>query len=75
VIYSFLAWVAKFESDRKSERTKAGLARVLKAGVTSKGRKITQLGRPVGSRDKKQRRKKRPVVFKYGGSGVNANVV
>lgn len=49
VIYSFLAWVAKYESDRRSERTKAGLARVKATGV--------QLGRRQGSKDKKQRRR------------------
>jgi putative DNA-invertase from lambdoid prophage Rac len=70
VVYSFLAWVAKYESDRKSERTKAGLERVLKTGVTKAGKPITKLGRPVGSRDKKKRRKKRPVIFKYGGVSV-----
>ncbi len=63
VIYSFLAWVARYESDRRSERTKAGLARVIASGKT--------LGRPVGSRDRKQRRKKRPVVFKYGDLALN----
>lgn len=65
VIYSFLAWVAKFESDRRSERTKAGLARALVNGKT--------LGRPVGKKDSKKRRKKRAVVFKYGGVGVEAS--
>jgi len=65
VIYSFLAWVAKFESDRRSERTKAGLARAVANGKT--------LGRPVGKRDSKKRRKKRAVVFKYGGVGVEAS--
>ena len=49
VIYSFLAWVAKFESDRRSERTKAGLAR-----ARAEGKK---LGRPKGSKDKEPRRK------------------
>jgi DNA invertase Pin-like site-specific DNA recombinase len=58
------AWAAKFESDRKSINTKAGLARARAAGVT--------LGRPVGKKDSKQRRKKRPVVFKYGGVSAAA---
>ncbi len=65
VIYSFLAWVAKFESDRRSERTRAGLARVKATGV--------RLGRPVGSKDSKKRHKKRPVVFKYSGVSVGSN--
>jgi DNA invertase Pin-like site-specific DNA recombinase len=38
------------ESQRRSERTKAGLAR-----VKAKGRK---LGRPRGSKDKKKRRRR-----------------
>ena len=56
------AWAAKFESDRRSERTKAGLAR-----VRANGKK---LGRPVGRKDGKKRRKKRPVTYRYGGPGV-----
>ncbi|MDP2729309.1 MAG: recombinase family protein [Dehalococcoidales bacterium] len=59
------AWAGKFESDRRSERTKAGLARAIKEGKV--------LGRPPGRKDSKQRRKKRPVVFKYGGVGTNTN--
>ena len=43
------AWTAKFESDRRSERTKAGLARARANGK--------HLGRPVGSCDKGKRRK------------------
>lgn len=59
------AWAGKFESDRRSERTKAGLDR-----ARANGKK---LGRPVGKRDGKPRRKKRPVVFKYGGPSAAAN--
>jgi DNA invertase Pin-like site-specific DNA recombinase len=64
VIYSFLAWVAKYESDRKSQNTRAGLIRARAEGK--------RLGRPPGKKDGKPRRKKRPVVFKYGGSSVAA---
>ena len=56
------AWAAKFESDRRSERTRAGLER-----ARAKGQK---LGRPVGKKDSKKRRKKRPVVYRYGGPSV-----
>ena len=49
VIYSFLAWVAKFESDRRSERTLAGLDRVKASGK--------KLGRPQGSKDKGKRKR------------------
>lgn len=48
--------IARYESERRSDRTKAGLARTKAAG--------TKLGRPKGSTDKKKRRqrfsKKRP---------------
>ncbi len=48
LLYAVTAWVAEFESSRRSERTKAGLERVKRAGG--------KLGRPAGSRDKKQRK-------------------
>lgn len=48
VVYSFIAWVAKSESDRRSKRTLAGLERARGEGK--------QLGRPKGCKDKKQRR-------------------
>lgn len=47
LLYAITAWVAEFESKRRSERTLAGLAR-----VKAEGKK---LGRPDGSRDKKNR--------------------
>ena len=49
LLYAITAWVAEFESKRKSERTKAGLARAVAQGV--------KLGRPNGSRDRKKRRR------------------
>jgi DNA invertase Pin-like site-specific DNA recombinase len=49
VIYSFLAWVARYESDRRSERTKAGLARAAEQGRYP--------GRPPGAKDSKARKK------------------
>jgi DNA invertase Pin-like site-specific DNA recombinase len=58
------AWAGKFESDRRSERTKAGLDRARANGK--------RLGRPLGKKDSKPRRKKRPVVFRYGGASVEA---
>jgi len=57
-LFAWFGWIAKWESDRRSERTRAGLERVKANGV--------KLGRPKGRKDSKQRRKKRPVVFKYG---------
>ena len=64
LLFALTGWVAKMESERRSERTKAGMARTLAAGVTKDGNKITQLGRPPGSADRKQRklRPRRPLV-------------
>jgi len=50
LLYALVGWVAKMESQRRSERTRAGLER-----AKAQGKK---LGRPVGSRDKKRRRKR-----------------
>ncbi len=47
LLYAVTGWVAQFESTRKSERVKAGLARVKGHGV--------KLGRRQGSHDKKKR--------------------
>jgi DNA invertase Pin-like site-specific DNA recombinase len=44
----FSGWVARMESQRRSERAKAGLARVVAQGK--------HLGRPPGSKDKKKGR-------------------
>jgi len=49
LLYAITAWVAEFESRRRSERTLAGLARAL-----SEGKK---LGRPKGSKDKAKRQR------------------
>jgi len=56
VMYAMVAWVARYESERRSERTKAGLERVLRTGITKAGKPTTKLGRPVGSKDKSKRR-------------------
>ena len=47
LLLAIAGWVARMESARRSERTKAGLARVRESGKV--------LGRPKGSRDSKQR--------------------
>jgi len=52
LLYAITGWVARMESNRRSERTKAGLER-----LKAQGRK---LGRPPGARDTKQR-KRRPM--------------
>jgi len=49
ILYSIAGWVARMESKRRSERTRAGLDRVKSAGQ--------KLGRPKGSKDKTRRRR------------------
>lgn len=50
VLLSIMSTLAKIERDKISERTKAGLDRVRQNGQ--------KLGRPVGAKDKKKRRRK-----------------
>ena len=52
LLFAFTGWVARMESQRRSERTKAGLAR-----VRAQGKK---LGRPRGSKDKRKHRRRGP---------------
>ena len=54
LLYALTGWVAKMESQRRSERTKAGLARVRAQGK--------RLGRPTGSKDKRKRRRKQRLI-------------
>ena len=49
LLYAITAWVAEFESKRRSERTLAGLARAVADGK--------KLGRPKGSKDKAKRQR------------------
>ena len=49
LLLSIVAWVARMESERRSERTKAGLARAIAQGK--------KLGRPSGSKDSKKRKR------------------
>ena len=51
LLFALAGWVARMESQRRSERTKAGLARVVAQGK--------KLGRPKGSYDKRKRKKRR----------------
>ena len=67
VLYAFLGWAAKVESDRKSQNTRAGLDRARANGV--------KLGRPKGKKDGQPRRKKRPVVFKYSGEAKSRELL
>lgn len=48
LLLSLVSWVARYESNRRSERTNAGLSRALVNG--------SKLGRPPGSKDKRRRK-------------------
>jgi len=54
VFIAFVSWAAKYESDRRSERTKAGQARARKEGI--------HIGRPKGRKDSTLRHRRRMVV-------------
>jgi len=55
ILYAIAGWVARMESQRRSERTKAGLARVKAQGK--------RLGRPQGSKDKRKRKRRQNFVL------------
>jgi DNA invertase Pin-like site-specific DNA recombinase len=59
LLYALTGWVAKMESQRRSERTKAGLARVVSQGKV--------LGRPKGSKDRRKRKKRAPRIESFLG--------
>jgi len=50
LLYALTGWVARMESQRRSERTKAGLVRVKAQGK--------RLGRPPGSKDRRKRKRR-----------------
>jgi DNA invertase Pin-like site-specific DNA recombinase len=52
ILFAIAGWVARMESQRRSERTKAGLVRARAQGK--------RLGRPTGSKDKRKRKRRRP---------------
>jgi DNA invertase Pin-like site-specific DNA recombinase len=54
LLYALSGWVARMESQRRSERTKVGLARVKAQGK--------RLGRPPGSKDKRLRRRRQHFI-------------
>jgi putative DNA-invertase from lambdoid prophage Rac len=60
-MFSLVAWVARYESERRSERTKAGLDRVRREGRA--------LGRPLGSKDRKKRRQS-GYLLRYANKGA-----
>ena len=54
ILFAIAGWVARMESERRSERTKAGLIRVKAQGK--------HLGRPKGSKDKRKRRRRQCIA-------------
>lgn len=58
LLYALTGWVARMESARRSERTKAGLSRALREGKTKKGKPYHKMGRPLGSLDKNKRKRR-----------------
>jgi DNA invertase Pin-like site-specific DNA recombinase len=50
ILYAIAGWVARMESQRRSERTKAGMVRARTQGKV--------LGRPKGSKDRRKRRRR-----------------
>ncbi|MFC1981010.1 recombinase family protein [Chloroflexota bacterium] len=54
LLYALTGWVARMESQRRSERTKAGLARVKAHGK--------RLGRPPGSKDRRKRKGRQHLI-------------
>jgi len=52
LLYAMVGWMARMESERQSERTKAGLCRAAAQGRYP--------GRPKGATDKKRRKKRLP---------------
>ncbi len=54
LLYALTGWVARMESQRRSERTRAGLARVVAQGK--------RLGRPPGSKDRRKRKRKQRLI-------------
>ncbi len=55
LLFALAGWVARMESQRRSERTKAGLVRAISQGKT--------LGRPSGTKDKKRRKKRSARIY------------
>ena len=54
LLYALTGWVSRMESQRRSERTKAGLARVKAQGK--------RLGRPPGSKDRRKRKRRQHFI-------------
>jgi len=66
VLYAIAGWVARMESQRRSERTRAGLLRVRAAGV--------RLGRRPGARDKKRRKRRSVRIGRFASTGFHSEL-
>lgn len=65
LLFALTGWVARMESQRRSERTKAGLARVKAMG------KI--LGCPTGAKDKRRREPRKMIKGNHGQGVLSAH--
>jgi len=54
LLYALTGWVARMESQRRSERTKAGLTKAVAHGK--------RLGGPKGAKGRKRRKKRSPRI-------------
>jgi len=61
LLYAITAWIAEFESKRRSERIKAGIERLRKEGKS--------VGRPKGSKDK-HKRARTGYLLRYAGAAM-----
>lgn len=62
LLLAIAAYISHSSSQRNSERTKAGLARAIREGRTKSGKPFLRMGRPPGSKDKTQRKRRRAVI-------------
>lgn len=63
ILYAITGWVARMESQRRSERTKAGIERARLEGK--------RIGRPKGSKDKESR-KRTGYLLRYANPNLRA---
>jgi DNA invertase Pin-like site-specific DNA recombinase len=68
VFLAITAWAAKYESDRKSQNTKIGLAKAIAKGV--------KLGRPKGRKDDPDKPRRRAgYLLRYAGKAARDSFI
>jgi DNA invertase Pin-like site-specific DNA recombinase len=68
VFLAITAWAAKYESDRKSQNTKIGLAKAIAKGV--------KLGRPKGRKDDSDKPRRRAgYLLRYAGKAARDSFI